>query len=129
MFAFQVLPVNYAGLALILLGLMFMVAEAFMPSFGILGIGGVVAFIAGSVMLWEETGPGFTVPIGIIGGFGLGANKFYLLQVHFFTPAVHCSSTQAAGFSCKVSYHPSKHGEALAFKMNVLTDFWTTGPH
>lgn len=73
LFAFQVLPVNYAGLALILLGLLFMIAEAFVPSFGILGIGGVVAFIAGSVMLWEETGPGFTVPIGIIGGFALAS--------------------------------------------------------
>ncbi len=54
LYAFQVLPVNYAGLALILLGLSFMVAEAFSPSFGVLGIGGLVAFVFGSVILMDE---------------------------------------------------------------------------
>lgn len=53
LYAVQVLPVNYAGLGLILLGIAFMVAEAFVPSFGALGIGGVVAFVAGSIMLIE----------------------------------------------------------------------------
>ncbi len=51
LYASSVLPVNYAGMALIILGIMFMVAEAFAPSFGALGIGGVVAFVAGSIML------------------------------------------------------------------------------
>ncbi len=54
LYAFQVLPVNYAGLALILLGLSFMVAEAFSPSFGVLGLGGLVAFVFGSVILMDE---------------------------------------------------------------------------
>jgi membrane-bound serine protease (ClpP class) len=71
LFAFQVLPVNYAGLALILVGLMFMIAEAFVPSFGVLGLGGVVAFVVGSLMLWEETGPGYEVPVGLVIGFAL----------------------------------------------------------
>jgi membrane-bound serine protease (ClpP class) len=73
LFAFQVLPVNYAGLALIILGLLFMVAEAFAPSFGILGLGGIIAFVVGSLILWEEEGPGFTVPIGLILGFALAS--------------------------------------------------------
>ena len=50
MFALQMLPVNYAGLALVLLGITFMVAEVFVPSFGALGIGGVVAFAIGSLI-------------------------------------------------------------------------------
>ncbi|MDX2456499.1 MAG: nodulation protein NfeD, partial [Gammaproteobacteria bacterium] len=54
LYAFQVLPVNYAGLALIVLGISFMVAEAFTPSFGILGMGGLVAFIFGSLILIDE---------------------------------------------------------------------------
>ena len=54
LYAFQILPVNYAGLALIVLGISFMVAEAFTPSFGILGMGGLVAFIFGSVILMDE---------------------------------------------------------------------------
>ena len=71
LFAFQVLPVNYAGLALLLLGLMFMIGEAFMPSFGVLGIGGIVAFVVGSLILWDETGPGYQIPLGLILGFTL----------------------------------------------------------
>ncbi len=45
LYALQLLPVNYAGVALILLGIAFMVAEAFVPSFGVLGIGGLAAFV------------------------------------------------------------------------------------
>ncbi len=73
LFAFQVLPINYAGLALIILGLGLMVAEAFAPSFGILGLGGVAAFIAGSILLWEETGGVYELPLGIIVGFAIGS--------------------------------------------------------
>jgi membrane-bound serine protease (ClpP class) len=73
LFAFQVLPVNHAGLALLLLGLAFMVAEAFMPSFGALGVGGVAAFVAGSLLLWDETGPGYEVPLALILGFALAS--------------------------------------------------------
>jgi membrane-bound serine protease (ClpP class) len=59
LYAFQALSVNYAGLALILLGLGLMTAEAFAPSFGILGIGGMTAFVFGSIILMDTgiTGP------------------------------------------------------------------------
>ncbi|MBX3725919.1 MAG: nodulation protein NfeD [Xanthomonadales bacterium] len=67
LYALQVLPVNYAGIALILLGVVLMTAELFLPSFGTLGIGGVVALVAGSVMLFDTDVPGFGVPRGLIG--------------------------------------------------------------
>jgi membrane-bound serine protease (ClpP class) len=67
-YALQVLPVNYAGLALILLGIILMISEAFVPSFGVLGIGGVIAFVVGSVILMDTDVPGFGVPMGLIGG-------------------------------------------------------------
>jgi len=73
LFAFQVLPINYAGLALIIVGLLFMVAEAFVPSFGVLGLGGLVAFLVGSLMLWDEDGPGYEIPFGLIGGFAVAS--------------------------------------------------------
>lgn len=73
LFAFQVLPVNAAGLALLLLGLIFMIAEALAPSFGALGVGGIAAFVAGSLLLWDETGPGYEIPLGLIFGFALAS--------------------------------------------------------
>ena len=73
LFAFQVMPVNAAGLALLLLGLAFMIAEAFAPSFGALGLGGVAAFVAGSLLLWDETGPGYEIPLALILGFALAS--------------------------------------------------------
>lgn len=66
LFAFQVLPVNYAGLVLIVLGIAFMAAEAFTPSFGILGTGGIVAFVFGSVMLIDTDIPGYSISWSII---------------------------------------------------------------
>ncbi len=66
LFAFQALPINYAGLLLILLGISFMTAEAFMPSFGVLGIGGIVAFVIGSVMLIDTDIPGYGISWSVI---------------------------------------------------------------
>ena len=72
LYAFQLLPINYAGIALILLGIAFIVAEAFMPSFGALGIGGVVAIAIGMVILIDpEVAPGFDIPLGFIAGFSV----------------------------------------------------------
>jgi len=66
LYAFQVLPVNYAGVALILLGIAFMVGEAFMPSFGALGIGGAVAFVVGSVILFDTDFEQFELSLPLI---------------------------------------------------------------
>ena len=66
LYAFQLLPINYAGMGLILLGVALMVGEAFEPSFGILGIGGVVAFVFGSIILIDTKAPGFGIDISVI---------------------------------------------------------------
>ncbi len=66
LYAFQVLPVNYAGLALILLGIAFMVAELFMPSFGVMGIGGTVAFVFGSLILMETDVEAYQISMPLI---------------------------------------------------------------
>jgi membrane-bound serine protease (ClpP class) len=66
LFALQMLPVNYAGLALILLGLAFMIAEAFLPAFGSLGVGGIIAFAIGAIMLIDTDVPGFGIPVSLI---------------------------------------------------------------
>jgi membrane-bound serine protease (ClpP class) len=76
LFAFQILSVNYAGLALIFLGLAFIIAEAFVPSFGVLGIGGIVAFVAGSVILMDGSNQAVSLPA--VGGVAAIAAGFLL---------------------------------------------------
>ena len=66
LYALQLMPVNYAGVGLILLGLAFMIAEAFMPSFGVIGFGGVVAFVVGAVILMDTDVPGYGIPLPLI---------------------------------------------------------------
>ncbi|MDP6351735.1 MAG: nodulation protein NfeD [Alphaproteobacteria bacterium] len=79
LFALHVLPVNYAGLGLILVGLAFMVAEAFLPSFGALGIGGVAAFVIGSVMLLDTDVPGYGVSWPVIAAVGGISGTFFMV--------------------------------------------------
>lgn len=66
LYAFQLLPVNFAGLALIVLGVALIVAEAFVPTFGALGIGGVVSFVIGSVVLMDTDVPGFELSLPVL---------------------------------------------------------------
>jgi membrane-bound serine protease (ClpP class) len=73
LYAFQVLPVNYAGMALILLGLALMVGEAFVPSIGALGIGGVIAFVIGSLVLIDTEQPGYGISLSLIVSLGVGS--------------------------------------------------------
>jgi membrane-bound serine protease (ClpP class) len=81
LFAFQVLPINYAGLGLILLGIAFMVGELFMPSFGALGIGGVIAFAIGSIILMDTTAPGFGISIALIAAVSLTSAAFFIFVI------------------------------------------------
>ncbi|MCH8497770.1 MAG: nodulation protein NfeD [Marinobacter sp.] len=82
LFSFQVLSVNYAGLALILLGLAFIVAEVFMPSFGILGVGGIIAFVVGSIILMDGAHQDVSIPM--VGGIAAVAAGFMLWTVTRF---------------------------------------------
>ncbi|MDO3721474.1 nodulation protein NfeD [Marinobacter sp. chi1] len=106
LFAFQVLSVNYAGLALILLGLAFMVGEAFVPSFGILGIGGIVAFVTGSVILMDGSHRDISLPT--IGGTAIVAAGFMLWTVTKFIRLRR--------------HHPVSGGEQLAHESGVALD-------
>lgn len=76
LFALNMLPINYAGLALVLVGLGFMVAEAFLPSYGSLGAGGIIAFAIGAVMLIDSDVPGFAVPLWFVGAITLVSAVF-----------------------------------------------------
>ena len=73
LYAFQLLPVNWAGVLLVAVGAALMLAEAFLPSFGLLGIGGILAFIVGGLFLMNTEAPGFGVPLALIIGFALAS--------------------------------------------------------
>ncbi|HEV8390392.1 MAG TPA: nodulation protein NfeD [Dongiaceae bacterium] len=66
LFAFSVLPIDFAGVALVLLGIALMISEAFVTSFGILGLGGIVAFVVGSIIMFEPGSTNFGLSLSVI---------------------------------------------------------------
>jgi len=83
LYALQMLPVNYAGLALMALGLGLMIAEAFVPAFGALGIGGVASFVIGSIMLIDSDIPEFSLSPLLIGTVSLLTAGLFLFVLTF----------------------------------------------
>ena len=69
LFAFQILSVNYAGLALVAVGTAMIISEFFFPTYGSLGVGGLIAFVVGSLILFDTDVPGMNVGRPLIGAF------------------------------------------------------------
>lgn len=89
LYALQLLPVNYAGMGLILLGIALMTAESFVPSFGILGLGGVVSFVIGSIILMDTEVPGFGIDLGLVAGFALSSAAFFIIAIGLLFKSRH----------------------------------------
>ena len=87
LYAAQILPINYAGLALILLGVLFMIGEAFVPSFGALGIGGAVAFAIGSIILIDTSYGGYGISIPFISAFAVANALFFFTVLNLVVKA------------------------------------------
>lgn len=83
LFAFHALPVNYAGVALIVLGVIMFAAEAFVTSYGTLAIGGIVAFVFGSILLIDTHAPGYTLSHIYIGSIAAAAGIVIIGLVYF----------------------------------------------
>ncbi len=81
LYALQLLPINYVGLGLIFMGIAFMVAEAFLPSFGALGLGGIIAFAVGSVMLMDADIPGYGIPWTLILTMVIANGLFFFVVI------------------------------------------------
>jgi membrane-bound serine protease (ClpP class) len=73
LYALNQLPFNYAGLALLLIGVVCMILEAFTPSFGVLGIGGITAFVLGAAFLFDTDVPGFQLSWTVIAAMALAS--------------------------------------------------------
>jgi membrane-bound serine protease (ClpP class) len=78
LFALQLLPVNYAALALIVLGIALLVAELFAPTFGVLGAGGIAAIAAGGILLYDSDSPAFNVPLPLVLGLAVASAALVL---------------------------------------------------
>ena len=89
LYSFQLLPINYAGMALILLGVALMVGEAFQPSFGVLGIGGTIAFVIGSIILMDTEVPGFGIDISVIVTFAVISVLIFIFVIGMALRARH----------------------------------------
>ena len=83
LYALNMIPFNYAGLLLIILGIAFMIAEVLIVGFGILGIGGVAAFAFGSLLLFDAQTLGNGVSIPLIIAFSLVSLGFFIFVLRF----------------------------------------------
>jgi len=110
LYSFQLLPVNYAGMGLILLGVALMVGEAFQPSFGVLGIGGLIAFVMGSIFLMDTDVPGFGIDISVIISFAIISALVFIVVI---------------GMAIKARRRPVVSGleELVGAEASVLADF------
>ena len=84
LYSLNMIPFNYAGLLLIILGIAFMIAEVFIAGFGILGIGGVIAFAFGSLLLFDADTLGSSLSIPLIAAFTLMSLLFFILVMRLF---------------------------------------------
>jgi membrane-bound serine protease (ClpP class) len=81
LFAFQMLPYSFAGLGLIALGMIFLVAEVFVPTSGALAVGGIIAFVIGAVILVDTDIPGYGVSLPLIVAIASVSAVFVVLVV------------------------------------------------
>ncbi|MGM0449288.1 MAG: NfeD family protein [Pseudomonadota bacterium] len=125
LYALQMLPISYVGLALILLGIGLMVVEAVSPSFGILGLGGAVAFVIGSVMLMDTDLPGYQIAMPVIAAFSVSTVLIMVLVLRMALQstrkAVVSGSEGMEGSTAVVIRDFDEQGHGL---VRVLGEIW-----
>lgn len=77
LYAFQLMPVNYVGALLLLAGLIFFITELYITNYGILGFGGAIAFIIGSIMLFDTQDKNYHVSWTLLGTTGIITLAFF----------------------------------------------------
>ncbi|MGF6176222.1 NfeD family protein [Ensifer sp. 4252] len=118
LYALAVLPVSYAGLGLILLGVGLLVAEAHSPSFGVLGGGGALALVLGAAILFDTETPGLQVSWPMLAGVGIASLGFSLLVARLAFSARHhavvTGGEQMIGLPGKVDSWAGASGYVIA---------------
>ena len=126
LYALNMIPFNYAGLLLIALGVAFMVAEVLITGFGVLGIGGVISFAIGSLLLFDADTLGEGISIPLVIAFTMVSLGFFILVMRLFidstTRKVVSGAEEMAGSIAEVldsspqGYHVYCHGERWSAK-------------
>jgi len=115
LYALNLLPISYAGAALLLLGMAMMLAEAFLPSFGVIGIGGIAAFVLGSLMLFRGQAPGFELSWSVVIAAAAISAGFLMLVVTLVWRAhrrtVATGDTLLIGRAAQVLHWENDEGE------------------
>jgi len=132
LYALNILPFNYAGLMLMLLGIFFIVAELFIAGFGILGIGGIIAFAFGSILLFDADTLGSSVSIPLVLAFSIVSLVFFIWVIRVFISSrsakivtgvedIIGSVAEVIGVD-KSGYHVYCHGESWSAKSKSELD-------
>ncbi|WP_341712149.1 nodulation protein NfeD [Erythrobacter sp.] len=129
LYSLAALPVDFAGIALILLGLALLVAEAFAPSFGILGLGGLASFVVGAAIMFDTDVPQFQVDRSVIAALGvLGAILMIIIArvgISSFRRPVKGGKEDMIGAKGEVADWHDGRGHVF-----VHSERWNaTGPH
>lgn len=81
LYAFQLMPINYTGLILVMIGVVFMLFEVYVSSFGVIGIGGIIAFVLGSIMLFDESSPTYHLAWQLVLVMSITSAAFFFMVV------------------------------------------------
>ena len=81
LYALALLPINYAGAALVLIGIGLMIAEAHIGAFGAIGVGGIAAFVIGALMMFPSRAPGFALSYAVVTGTAVCSAALFLLAL------------------------------------------------
>lgn len=123
--SFQLIPINLAGLLLIVLGMGMLVAELFVTSYGVLGIGGVIAFVIGSLFLVDTSQTNLAVSRGIIAGTAVGFSAIVLGIGYLAIKVRHGrASTGGEGMIGKVGEVRAAIAPGVAGQLFVNGEIW-----
>jgi membrane-bound serine protease (ClpP class) len=123
LYALNLLPINYAGAALVLLGVGLMVAEVFIGSFGVIGVAGVISFGIGSFMMFHSGAPGFELSLSVVAAATIVTAALFVLVI-----ALLLHSRKRPVVTGKEALLGAE-GEALAWqrdegRVRVLGEIW-----
>jgi membrane-bound serine protease (ClpP class) len=123
LFALSLLPIDYAGAALLLLGVGLIIAEVHIGAFGALGVGGVAAFTVGAIMMFPTGAPGFHLSLWVAGAAALASAGFFLLGLTLLLrsrrrPVVAGKEALLGDFGEAVSW---EHGEG---RVRLRGEIW-----